>query len=114
MKKANVTQQDYKDAAQNTAAYIKRQAEKLAEISRNLSVSADFSPCTIESMRTTLADMKELSSYLTRMSAVSVQRGLTAIEEEKVRTVASLDARKAALLDGTLRLNRRVSDMAAE
>lgn len=96
MKKGFVSQGEYKSEAQAAGSLIQRQAEKLSDIARNLNVSADFSPCTIDAMRNALAEIDGLRATLKHMVGVSVNRGCTHFEEQK-----------AKLLDGTLRLNRR-------
>lgn len=114
-KKTIVSQEDYKEAAQDTVAYLKRQQEKLGEIIKNLSISNDFSPITIEAMREAAQDMKSTPTWLSKMANISVQRGLSSFEEDRIRFQEGLNERKAKLLNGTLRVNRREdTDMAAE
>ena len=104
MKKGSVSAAAYKDEAKASADYIQRQAARLADIARNLSVSGDFSPCTIDAMRAVQAEMGALQTTLKHMVGVSVARGCTHYEEQK-----------AKLVEGTLRLNRRAEiDQAAE
>jgi hypothetical protein len=103
MSKKSVTQESYKLAASNTSETVQRHAQRLADIARCLSVSKDFSPCTMTEMRAALSDIRSLQEALKDMVSISVARGCTHYEEQK-----------EALLDGTLRLNRRESDQAAE
>lgn len=102
-KKGPVSQSEYKNAAATTSEVCERSGAKLVEIARHLGNSPDFSPCTIENMRAVLNDIDTLRTALKGMVEVSVRRGCTHFDEQKER-----------LLDGTLRLNRRSTDMAAE
>ena len=111
-KKIIVSQQDYKEAAQEMVTFLQRQQEKLGEIIKNLSISTDFSPITIEAMREATQEMKATPVQLAKMVSVSVQRGLSSFEEDKLRFQEGLNERKQKLLNGTLRINRR--DEAAE
>jgi hypothetical protein len=77
-----------------------------------LSVSPDFSPLTIEAMREATQEMKSTPVQLAKMVNVSVQRGLSFYEEDRIRFQEVLNERKQKLLNGTLRINRR--DEAAE
>ncbi len=103
MSKKSVSQDSYKLAASNTSDALARQAQRLADIARCLANGKDFSPCTIREMQAAMKDIKPLQEALKDMVTISVARGCTHYEEQK-----------EALLDGTLRLNRRESDMAAE
>jgi len=111
-KKIIVSQEDYKEAAQEMVAFLQRQQEKLGEIIKNLSNSTDFSPITIEVMREAAQEMKSTPVQLAKMTNISVRRGLSFFEEDRIRFQEGLNERKAKLLNGTLRINRR--DEAAE
>lgn len=104
MKKAVISQGAYKVVAGTNAERIQDASERLADIARNLTVAADFSPCTIDAMRKALSDIPALQAALKGMVEVSVQRGCTHFDEQKEK-----------LLEGNLRLNRRAElDQAAE
>lgn len=102
-KKRPVTQSEYKVSAESTSELCGRASGKLSDIGRNLSRSADFSPCTIEAMRGMLSDLDTLRNALKVMVDLSVRRGCTHFDEQK-----------DALMSGDLRLDRRSTDMAAE
>lgn len=114
-KKIIVSQEDYKEAAQEMVTFLQRQQEKLGEIIKGLSIATDFSPLTIEAMREATVEMKSTPAQLAKMVHISVQRGFSSFEEDRLRFQEGLNERKAKLLNGTLRVNRREEqDMAAE
>ncbi len=114
MAKANVSKDEYLSVVRIEAALIQKQGERLSAIARFLGSSHDFSPETIRLVGVAMSEMKATLDGCKKVKDISVSRGLTHFDEEKARMSADIEAKKAELSEGTLRINRRVSDMAAE
>lgn len=109
-----VTKEQYKSESVVLAETIGCAGAKLTEIARFLNSSPDFSPATLSQVEDTLERMKAVVGALKQVSVLTRNRGLTSLEEEKERALAHVEEKRRQLLEGTLRVNRRESDMAAE
>jgi hypothetical protein len=113
--KKALTQEQYVKEVRGMANFILNQGTRLQEIARNLNTSSDFSPATMRMAEEALTHMKDIMGCLKKVGDLNVQRGITALEEEESKVLADLKVRKAQLLEGTLRINRREGhDQAAE
>lgn len=109
-----ITKEEYVSEVRGMATFIGNQGAKIAQVSRHLTTTADFSPTTAREIDDILEHMKNLVGCLKKVKALTIQRGVNHYEEEKERLTADMDAKMKALVEGTLRLNRRNNDMAAE
>ncbi len=114
MAKNDVSKDAYLSEVQAQAKAIRAQSERLAQIARYLDSAPDFSPETVRLITVALKEMGTAVTACKAASAISVARGNTCLNEELVCAARSIAAKKVELANGTLRLNRRVSDMAAE
>jgi len=114
MAKKSMTKEQYVGEVRGMATYIGNQGTKLAQIGRFLATTPDYSTETARECDNMLEELKNIVGCLKKVKAVTLQRGLTALDEEEVAHANRVEEKRRQLMNGTLRIDRRVSDQAAE
>lgn len=97
------SQEAYKTTASASVEPIRKHAARLAEIATLLERAPDFSASTLTLLHAAIQEMETVEKVCKKVREVSIKRGITHFDEQK-----------AALMRGTLKINRRDIQEAAE
>ena len=108
-----VTKDAFQAVSKETGGSLVLMGKALMALGEGLQRTPDYSPYCMKQAEGIADELKGLAVVLRSVQTIGVQRGHTALDEQRAKAIADVEEMRAKLREGTLRVNRRL-DTAAE